>query len=358
MGKSKSICILGITGSIGTQTIKVAKELGYKIVGCSFHTNKTFGKKIVKQNKIPFFYCSDDLLIGNCSNFSDLIKKCKPDIVVNAIVGFAGLSATLAALENKVDLALANKESVVTAGWYIFKYAKRHKIKVLPIDSEHTNLYFQILNAKPNSINQIYITGSGGKYLCKTPKNVTYDEATKHKNWLMGNKITIDSNTLMNKCFEVVEAYWYFKTHRINVLLDKTSNIHSAIMLNNGDFYYSFSKPNMVEPIKMALSDFRYYPTTKTKLELTNTLVRIDNLCPINWAYQIMKDKTNSLGILINAANEVAIKLFQAKILRFDQIVEYIANSIKKIKLRKIKNIKQIYEFDKFVRLASIKYWK
>lgn len=361
-GCSTKLCILGITGSIGTQTVAIARKLGYKIVGCSFHNNQTLGKQLVKENKIPFSYCSANSDFGNCSSFNEMIKKAKPDLVVNAIIGFAGLEGTLAALHNKVNLALANKESIVVAGWYIMPYAKKHGISVYPIDSEHTNLYYQLLQTKANDVNQIYITGSGGKYLNASKEEkakVSYEQAISHKNWIMGNKITIDSNTLINKCFEVIEAYWYFNTDRISVLHDPTSIIHSAILLNNGEFAYSNSKPLMTSPIAWAISNFNYKLPKQLQADAkTRVLTKLNKVKPISWAYDVMNDKTHSLGIIINAADEVAIKLFKAKMLRFDQIVEYIENSIKKIKRKKITTIDDIYEFDKEARLASIKYWK
>lgn len=361
MRMRSKLCIVGITGSIGTQTVAIAKKLGYKIVGCSYHSNTKLANKIIKDNKIPYHYCSNQN-IGNCSSFNELIAKSKPDLVVNAIVGFAGLEATLAALDNKVNLALANKESVVVAGWYIFAYAKKHHIQVLPIDSEHTNLYYQLLCADKNDVNQIFITGSGGKYLNKPKKQlakVTYDEAISHKNWLMGNKITIDSNTLMNKCFEVVEAFWYFNTKRISVLHDPTSIIHSAILLNNGQFMYANSKPNMKTPIAWAITNFKYkLPKAECADSQTDVLNKMNDLRPISWAYDIMNDPTHSLGIIINAANETAIRLFKAKLIRFDQILDYVENAVKRIKKKPIKTIDEIYQFDAFVRLASIKYWK
>lgn len=362
MTKGTKLCILGITGSVGTQTVAIAKKLGYRIVGCSFHNNKELGQKLIKQNKIKYSFCSSVPQYGNCKSFDELIKKAKPDLVVNSIIGFAGLKGTLAALHNHVDLALSNKESIVVAGWYILAYARKHGIKVLPIDSEHTNLYYQLLTAKDKDVNQIYITGSGGKYLHKSKielAKVTYEEATSHKNWTMGKKITIDSNTLINKCFEVVEAYYYFNTKRINVLHDPTSIIHSAVLLNNGQFIYAESKPVMTGPIGWAISDFSYkLPKQLEAKATTNVLKKMNHVRPIKWAYDIMNDKTRSLGIIVNAADEVAIKLFKAKMLKFNQITDYIENAMKKIKRRNIKTIEDIYEFDKEVRLSSIKYWK
>lgn len=362
MNKRIRICIVGITGSIGTQTVAIARKLGYSIVGCSFHSNNQLAQKLIKENKIKYSFCSLNKNNGNCNSFDDLFKKSKPDLVVNAIIGFAGLRATLDALHNKIDLAIANKESIVTAGWYIMPYAKKHNIRVLPIDSEHTNLYYQLLLADKNDVNQIFITGSGGKYLNSSRKEmakVTYEQAINHKNWVMGNKITIDSNTLINKCYEVVEAYWYFNTDRISVLHDPTSIIHSAILLNNGQFAYSHSKPLMTSPIGWAITNFNYkLPNSLKADEQTVVLKKLDHIKPISWAYDIMNDKTNSLGLIINAADEVAINLFKAKMIRFDQIIDYIENAIKKIKRKTIKTIDDLYAFDKEARLASIKYWK
>lgn len=356
------VVILGITGSIGQQTLKIAKQLGYKVVGCSYHSNHKLGKTVIKSNSIPYYLCTSDSNKGNCSDYDDLIKQSKPDLVVNAIIGFAGLKATISALNNHVNIALANKESVVVGGFYIFNYAKKHNIKIIPIDSEHTNLYYQLSHCQRKDVNQLYITGSGGKYW-NIPKSklakVDWAQATTHKNWSMGSKITIDSNTLMNKCFEVIEAYWYFNTKRINVLLDPTSIIHSGLLMNDGTFWFSQSKPLMTWPIAQALTNFNYkMPKSLEQSSITDTLVKINDVLPIKWAFDVMNDKTNSLSIIINSANEVAIKLFANKMLKFNQIIDFIANAVKKIPLEVIKTPTQIYRFDKKVRLLSIKYWK
>jgi len=349
---STKLVILGITGSIGTQTVALAKKLGYRIVGCSYHTNHESAKKIIKANKIKHVYCSS----SKKGSFDQLIKQAKPDLVVNAIIGFAGLEATIAAIKNKVNIALANKESLVAAGKLVMDLAKAKKVRVLPIDSEHSNLYRQLLTCDTKDVNQIYITGSGGKYL-NQPKSimskVTYEQATSHKNWVMGPKITIDSNTLMNKCFEVIEAYWYFKTKRINVLLDKTSLIHSAILMNDGSFSFSESLPLMTTPIAWALTNFNC-PTSienaVAKTHTTEVMPLMNDIVPIKWAYEVINDKTNSLGIILNAADEVAIKLFKNKKLRFDQIVDFIAKAKKNIKPKTIKTYAQVKAFDKYVR--------
>lgn len=345
------VVIFGITGSIGTQTAKICKELGYKIVGCTYHTNKTLAKQMAKTYHIKHVLCTK-----TNTDYEKLIKQAKPGIAVNAIVGFAGLKATIACLKTKTKLALANKESVVVAGKLIFEYAKKHHIQIIPIDSEHTNLYYQLMQVKTKDVNQIYITGSGGKYLgwsSKQLKRVSYKEATTHKNWSMGNKITIDSNTLMNKCFEVIEAYWYFKTKRINVLHDKTSLIHSAILLNDGTFMYSHSIPTMTLPIVWALTNFEApikYLKHDAANATTDVLCKLNNVKPISFAYQVMNDKTNALGIVINAANEKAHSLFKQGKIGFDKIIPYIEKAMNKIKLKPIKTFKDVFDFDSKVR--------
>lgn len=347
----RRILIFGITGSIGTQTVKICKQLGYKIVGCTYHSNKTLASKLIKENKISYSLCTK---IN--TNYANLIKKSKPDLIVNAIVGFAGLDATIAALKAKKRLALANKESAVVAGKFIFDYAKKNGITIIPIDSEHTNLYYQLMNTKTSEVNQIYITGSGGKilnYQQSELKKITYKQAITHKNWKMGNKITIDSSTLINKCFEVIEAYWYFKTKRINVLWDKTSLIHSAILLNDGSFFYSHSLPTMTLPITWAINNFvapRPLIKQNEALAKENVLVKINDVEPISYAYDVINDKTYSLGIIINAANEIAHDLFKKGKIRFDQIIPFVKKAMARIKPKQIKNIEQVKQFDKFVR--------
>lgn len=358
MYENKKICILGITGSIGRQTIDIAKKLNFKIVGCSYYHNHQLAKKIINNNNIKHVYCA----LNKNGSFNQLIKKCKPNLVVNAIVGMPGLKATLAAINNNVDIALANKESLVVAGKFIFKLAKIKKINILPIDSEHTNLYNQLMHLNTNIINSIYITCSGGSFFDWTNKQkqtINYKQATKHKNWLMGAKITIDSNTLMNKCFEIVEAYWYFKTNRINVLLDKKSHMHSAVLTNDGSFYYSCSSPNMSNAIKLALTNFKIDLRKKQQLSPTNSYYPvINNIKPICWGYDIINDKTNSLGIIINCANDVAHELFVKSKIKFNQILPLISWGIKNIKKHKIHSINEVFDFYKTIKNKIFLNWK
>lgn len=345
MYKNKKICILGITGSIGQQTVIAVKKLNFKIVGCSYYHNFQLAKKLINSNNIKHVYCPLD----KNGSYDQLIKKCKPDLVVNAIVGIAGLKATMAAINNNVDIALANKESLVVAGKFIFNLAKRRKINIFPVDSEHSHLYYQLLHINTNDINNIYITCSGGKFFdwsSKQKQKITYNQAISHNNWLMGPKITIDSNTLMNKCFEVIEAYWYFKTNRINVLLDRNSYLHSAVLTNNGSFYYSYSTPNMLTAISLALTNFKICLNNKKRLcHMNNYYPLINDIKPICWGYDVINDKTNSLGIIINCANDVAQELFIKNKIKFNQIITVISWAIKNIKKQKIHSVNEVINF-------------
>ena len=351
--QNKKIVICGITGNIGQQTVEVCRKLKFKIVGCSYFNEHKLCKKIIKNNNIKHVLCCYDNEYGNCQSFTDLLKKTQPDLVVNAIVGFAGLQASIATLTAKIDLALANKESLVVAGYFIDKLAKKNHVKVLPIDSEHTSLMNLVLLAnKP--INQLYITCSGGFFLTystQQKKSITWQQATKHPNWNMGEKITIDSNTLLNKCFEIIEAYWYFHTKKINVLLDPTSNVHSAIMFDDGGLSLSKCKSDMHYFIALAINDFKSLKAMKSMQEnakKTNNLALMDKkILPLKWAYDVINDKTKSLGVILNAANEAALYLFKTKKISFDKIVSVINFALltnKPKKIARLIEIKKIYE--------------
>jgi len=374
----RSVCILGSTGSIGTQTLEVIRRHPdqFCVVGLSCGKNIKLLKEQIREFDPSMVAVSDEKDIAELKaefpfieyfhgieGITNLAKFTSADVILNALVGSIGIKPTYEAVKLRKTVALANKESLVTAGKLVTDLAYAKKVRILPIDSEHSNLYKQLKNVDTNEVNQIYITGSGGKYLNANKKEmskVTYNQAIIHKNWTMGPKITIDSNTLMNKCFEVIEAYWYFKTKRINVLLDKTSLIHSAILMNNGAFTFSESLPLMTTPIAWALTDFNCPSIEKTvEMEHTTQVLELMNdIVPIKWAYEVINDKTNSLGIILNAADEVAIELFKNKLLRFDQIIDFIANAKNKIKPKMIKTYAQIVDFDKEVRLQAIKLWK
>ena len=359
---NKKIVICGITGNIGQQTIEVCKKLKFKIIGCSYFNEHDLCKTIVAKNKIKNILCCENKEKGNCHNFLELISKSKPDLVVNAVVGFAGLEATIATLQNKIDLALANKESLVVAGTFVTKLAKKNHVKIFPIDSEHTSLMQLILYAQ-KPINQIYITCSGGNFLTwknNQQKLINWKQATKHPNWNMGEKITIDSNTLMNKCFEVIEAYWYFKTKKINVLLDPKSIVHSAIMFDDGGMAISKIKSDMKQFIALAINNFNvsYLMKIETMNVSANNIALINkNIKPLKWAYDVMNDTTNSLGIILNAANEAAIFLFKIGKIKFNEILKIIDKALTSTYHKRITSLSKIKTFHEFVYKKIINFY-
>lgn len=344
------ILLCGATGSIGTQLLDVIDKK-QKIVGITFNKNINQAKKIIKQHNVKYFLCANDKQYSNVNNIEELIKKSKPDLIVNAVVGIAGLKITIAALKAKIDLALANKESLVIAGKFVTQLAKKNKVKIIPIDSEHSSLYQLIKNRNIKSIDQLIITCSGGSAYFKTNdelKKMNFNDIIKHPNWNMGYKISIDSATLINKCFEIVEAYWLFNTKKIKAVLHKESIVHAMIKNNDGSFFMNASYPDMKLPIKLAINNYQDIETNIKNIDFNNLTLSFDEIdskkhIPIKWAYQIIEDKNNVLGLIINAANEIAIDLFKYNKISFLEIIPFINQYIIKYKKENIKNFDNIF---------------
>ncbi len=344
------ILILGTTGNIGTQTLKALNK-NHELVGISFFNNLKLAKTIIKKYQLKYYYSPVFLKESTTKSYDELIKKTKPDLVVNAISGFNGLQATIACLNAKKKIALANKESLVMAGKFIKTIAKKNDVKIYPIDSEHASIYETIKNYPDNSINQIIITCSGGSFYHTQDedlKKIKYQDAIKHPNWDMGNKISIDSSTLINKCFELVEAYWLFNCKKVKALYHPQSIVHSIIEFKNHMYMSLWSKPNMLLAIQLALNEFKNIdkaliePIDFNKLNLEFQEIDCKKWKPIQWAYEIINDQNNNLGIIINVANEIAIEKFKYGEIKFNEIISYIQNNIKKYSKFKIKNINQI----------------
>lgn len=270
---SKIISVLGSTGSIGEQALDVARKSGYRIKALAAGKNidkleaqaREFMPEIVavfdpsaaaelknRLNNTPITVLSESE--GVCFAAAQ-----KVDIVLNAIVGIAGLKPTFAAMEAKNDIALANKETLVTAGELVNKKAAEQGIKIIPVDSEHSAIFQSLQGAPKGSLKKILLTASGGPFYGKTLeelKNVTAAEALKHPNWSMGNKITIDSATLMNKGLEVIEAVHLFgvTADDIEVLVHRQSILHSAVELCDGAVIGQMGTPDMRLPIEYAIT--------------------------------------------------------------------------------------------------------
>ncbi len=349
------ILLFGATGSIGTQLLEVIKP--HQLVGISFNNNIPLAHKIIQEHHLQYYWCHSNEKYCSVDSVDELIELTKPDLIVNAIVGVAGLEVSIKAIEHHKDLALANKESLVVAGKFITSLAKKHQVNIYPIDSEHSALYALIKN-QPTNIEQLIITCSGGSTYFKTQeelKTISYQEVIKHPNWSMGEKISIDSATLINKCFEIVEAYWLFGIKNIKAVLHPQSIVHAMILKKDHSLNMYASYPDMKLPIKLAINKYQdievdIKPLAFHNLNLTFDEIDMNQHLPIKWAYDIINDKNGSLGLIINVANEIAITMFKTNKIAFNEIIPLINEYIKLYQHEKIKNIDDIfYLLDKII---------
>ena len=351
----KNIGILGSTGSIGTQAIEVIdKYKDYNIEYLSCFNNS---KKIIQQAKKfkPKKVCIIDSNFENevcnslknenieiLSGFDGLreLAQHKVDLMLNAIVGADGMEPSILALENNIPLALANKESIVMAGWIIKDIIKKNNSILLPVDSEHSAIFQCLLGEKKQHIQKIILTGSGGPFRARdfdTFDDITLEEALKHPNWNMGNKITIDSATMMNKGLEFIEAYWLFDIHesQIDIVVHPQSIIHSMVEFTDGSIKAQMGEPNMKTPIQFALSfPNRYFSQIESFNFFNNNNLTFEkpNLQKFP-CIRIAKDALLSGGshqVVLNVANDQAVFKFLNKEISFMDIPLLIEDCIDK----------------------------
>ena len=346
----KKIAILGSTGSIGTQTLDVVREQGdIQVVAMAAGRNirlmeqqiREFKPKIaavweekdacalrksLRDMEIQILYGMEGLL--------EIAVMPEAEILVTAIVGMLGIRPTIAAIEAGKDIALANKETLVTAGHLIMPMAAEKGVSILPVDSEHSAIFQSLNGEKENPISKILLTASGGPFRGKKReelRNVQLEDALKHPNWSMGRKITIDSATLVNKGLEVMEAKWLFgvELEQIQVVVHPQSVIHSMVEYEDGAVIAQLGTPDMRLPIQYAL----YYPNRRSlsgkKLdfyELSNLTFEqpdIETFTGLKLAYEAMKQGGN-IPTVYNAANEKAVSLFLNRKISFLEIPEII----------------------------------
>lgn len=347
----KKISILGSTGSIGTQTLEVVKSLGnIKVEGLSTNENidlleeqiKVYKPKKVAVKNEKFAYIlkhrlnNDVEVLSGMDGLIEIATLSDIDIVVTSVVGNVGLLPTLKAIQAGKDIALANKETLVTAGKLIMSEASRYGINIYPVDSEHSAIFQSLQGNYQNKINKIYLTASGGPFRKKTLnmlKEVTVEDALNHPNWTMGKKITIDSATMMNKGLEVIEAKWLFdvKLEQIKILVHPQSIIHSMIEYEDGAVIAQLGEADMKIPIQYALT----YPDRiknnfpkinffeKNKLEFEEADIK--KFPCINLAYEAMKIGGDMPAVL-NSANEAAVEMFlnnKIKFLDIPKLIEF-----------------------------------
>jgi len=289
-----------------------------------------------------------------------IAKSDNVDIVIAAMVGFAGMESTIEAVKNKKRIALANKETLVVAGHLITELAKENGVEIIPVDSEHSAVFQCLVGEKINSLNKLILTASGGPFLKRQAdefQNITIDEALAHPNWKMGTKITIDSATMMNKGLEVIEARWLFGIghEKIDVLVHPQSIIHSMVEFTDGSIKAQLGIPDMKLPIQYALSyperlDHNFSPMDFSK-HSTLTFEEPDLLkfrC-LDLAYKSL-DSGGTYPVVLNAANEVAVEKFLTKKITFDKIPNIIESALEKNKFNSNPDLEEIIECDKVTR--------
>ncbi|AUM62812.1 1-deoxy-D-xylulose-5-phosphate reductoisomerase [Spiroplasma monobiae] len=368
----KNIILFGASGNIGQQCIELLNENKdkYNLIALSVGKNdsqvesfllsfpnlkKIYSTKELSQLKIKYpnvEFINDDIL--------DLFGQNETH-VINALSGFYGLQVTLKAIENNLIILNANKESFVTAGKLINSMLKTSESKIYPIDSEHCAI-FQCLEVE-NKANTLFITASGGSFKnisLEETKKVKLEDALKHPNWDMGSKITIDSSTMFNKAFEILEAYHLFNIKNIKTLLHPQSIIHSMVGFDDGSIKAQLSVPDMKQVINYFLHFPKRFSYPKQKEMNFNDLITLElkeinqeRFKPIKWALQCI-DYNNSKSIALNAANEVCVDYFLQSRLEFWQITEIVEEIFESCENKELKTYRDILEFDKEIRNITI----
>ncbi len=373
----KRVTILGSTGSIGENALDVISRLpdSFSVSYLATHGNvealyaqaEKFHPCAVaivqvsdaEEWRTRFKKMGVEFLTG-LAGVEELAAREDVDVVVNAIVGAAGLRPTLAALKRGKTVALANKETLVTAGELVTATARQHGAKIIPIDSEHSALWQCLEGENPEAVETIILTASGGPFRTKPyaeMEKATVAEALQHPNWSMGRKITIDSATLMNKGLEVIEACWLFNVSlaKIRVLIHPQSIIHSMVEFVDGSIKAQMGMPDMRIPIQYALSYPQRLPNDLPRLDfsrwstLTFQAPDLDKFKCLRLAYQAITDGGTAPTVL-NAANEVAVHAFLDERLRFGDIPRMVDGALQRHENHQATTLENVVSADRWAR--------
>ena len=371
----RKITILGSTGSIGKQTLEVIREQkNIEVVALTANQNIElleqqiieFKPKCVvvmdekKAMKLQKIIGSKTEVLWGMDGLITVATLSEINLVVTAIVGMIGLRPTIAAIKSGKDIALANKETLVTAGAIIMDLVKKHKVRLLPVDSEHSAI-FQCLNGEQASaVESIILTASGGPFRGYTKarlEEVSLEQALKHPNWSMGAKITVDSSTLVNKGLEVIEAKWLFDLSReqIQVVVHPQSIVHSMVEFIDGSIIAQMGLPDMKLPIQYALAypDRVSNPYPRLKLNEIGTLTfekpDLQVFKGLALAYDALKEG-GSMPIVYNAANETAVDMFLKREIKYNDIVKIIDNAMTKHHVAICKDETDVIEIERWTR--------
>ena len=372
----KNILILGSTGSIGVNTLNVVRQFPerFRVEALTVNSRidllepqiKEFNPRVVvvknekAASELQKRVGNGCKVLSGINGLCEAAANCEYDILVGAMVGFAGLAPTIEAIKRGKRIALANKETLVVAGEMVTGLCRKHSAELIPVDSEHSAIFQCLVGEEKNEVEKLILTASGGPFL-NTKKsefvNVTVDEALNHPNWKMGNKITIDSASMMNKGLEVIEAHWLFGVpkNKIDVVIHPQSIIHSMVQFTDGSIKAQMGLPDMKLPIQYALG---YPERLGNDFERTN-LPKISSLTfsePDTEKYECLKiafdvmEAGGTSPCIMNAANEIAVDKFLNRKIKFSQIPELINKALGKMGNHKSPDLDVIFECDRETR--------
>jgi len=370
----KTISILGSTGSIGTQTLQVCRDLGIGVAALSAGSNVELLEQQIREFGVPLASVYDEkkaeilkarLVDFPCTVLSGeegnrvVATASDASVVVTAMMGMIGLKPTLAAIDAGKDIALANKETLVCAGQIVMPRAAQKGVKILPVDSEHSAIFQCLQGAGDNPINKILLTASGGPFFGKTAdelRDMTAKDALKHPNWNMGSKITIDSSTLMNKGLEWMEAKWLFDVtdDQIEVVVHRESIIHSAVEFADHSVIAQMGVPSMYLPIKYALTYPARVQSGNFGLSLFGKTLHFYEVDEKTFScLRLAKEASRAGGLyptVLNGANEQAVDLFLKGKIRFLQIAQLVEEALAKTPVGDATNLDYVLEADRLAR--------
>ena len=371
----KKIALLGSTGSIGTQTLDVVRNQGdIQVTAMAAGSNIALLEKQIREFHPSIAAVWDekkalelkakvaDLPVKVVSGMNGLLEAAtekEAQIVVTAVVGMIGIRPTIAAMEAGKDIALANKETLVTAGHIIMPLAEKLGVKILPVDSEHSAIFQSLNGEHGNKIHKILLTASGGPFRGRTREqmaSVQVEDALKHPNWSMGRKITIDSSTMVNKGLEVMEAHWLFDVEmdQVQVVVQPQSIIHSMVEYEDGAVIAQLGTPDMRLPIQYALyyPERRYLPGDRLDFwklsQITFEKPDLENFHGLALAYEAGR-RGGSLPTVFNAANEYAVAKFLNREISYLEITDMIQKAMENHKVIDDPTVEQILETEREV---------
>lgn len=377
MTEHKKISLWGSTGSIGTQTIDVMNRFPgrFDVVALTVHQNAQLALEQVEKVHPRYLAITGDVnrdewqdrfrnkdvqLFWGKEGLLDLAGLGEEDLVVNALVGSVGLEATMKAVQAGTAIALANKEVLVMAGDLVTSEMRKRNLALIPIDSEHSALFQCMQGEKPDQVQTVHLTASGGPFLNRGKtdfKTITVEEALAHPNWNMGKKVTIDSATLANKGLEVIEARWLFNLEpdRINVVIHPQSIVHSMVEFVDGSIKAQMGVPDMRIPISYALTFPDRWPETyslmdfKKHWQLEFFPPDLEKFRALYLAYEALR-MGGTAPAVFNGADELAVQLFLEGRIGFHQIVEIIEEALRNHDIVKSPNLDDILQADRSVK--------